>query len=57
MKQQKYFIKNDDFSFTEIDQYLANEVVRQYVEKRYIGAIVLGSFLVGFLSGILAYAL
>ena len=57
MKQHKYYTQNDDYEWEEIDQNIANEVIRQYVEKRYIGVLVLSSFVVGFLLGVIAYAI
>lgn len=57
MRKQKFFTKNDDFEWVEIDEEIANDVLNQYFEKKYFGAIVIASFIIGFLCGVIAYAL
>lgn len=57
MKKQKYYIKNDDFQWEEIDDEIAQNVLSQYFERRYVGALILASFIIGFLLGIIAYAI
>lgn len=54
MKEQKYFTKNIDNQWEEIDPDIADDVLKQYFERRYISAIVLGVFIIGFLLGIIA---
>ena len=55
--KHKYYTTDDDFNTIEIDQDIAKEVMRQYFERRYIGAIAISSFVIGFLLGIIAYAI
>lgn len=57
MKKDKYFIQNEDYEWDQIDPEIADNVLRQYFERRYIGAITLSAFVIGFLLGVLAYAL
>lgn len=54
----EYHIKDpEDNKMKLVPEYIANGVLQQYLDKRYIGVIGLGSFIIGFLLGILAYAL
>lgn len=57
MKKNKYYIQNDDYEWDEIDPDIADNVLHQYFERRYIGALVLSAFLIGFLLGVIAYAI
>lgn len=57
MKKDKYFIQNEDYEWDQIDPDIADNVLHQYFERRYIGAITLSSFVIGFLLGVIAYAL
>lgn len=57
MKKQVYFTKDEEFNLVEIDSQIAEDVLKQYFERRYIGAIVIGSFIIGFLLGVIAHAL
>jgi hypothetical protein len=57
MKKQVYFTKDKNLNLVEVDDQLANDILKQYFERRYIGAIVIGSFIIGFLLGVIAYAL
>lgn len=57
MKKQKYYTKDIDNQWVEIDSDIADKVIQQYVEQRYIGVLAISSFIIGFLLGILAYAL
>lgn len=57
MKKQKYYTKDIDNQWVEIDSEIADSVIQQYVERKYIGVLVISSFIIGFLLGILAYAL
>ena len=54
MKKDKYFTQNDDYEWIEIDPDIADDVLHQYFERRYIGAIVISAFVIGFLLGIIA---
>lgn len=54
MKKQKYFTKGIDNEWEEISQDIANDVIRQYIERKYIGVIALTTFIIGFLLGIIA---
>ena len=53
----KYYTTDDDFNTIEIDESIAKEVMRQYFERRYIGVLVIGTFIIGFLLGVIAYAI
>lgn len=53
----KYYTTDDDFNQIEIDQEIAKEVLRQYFERRFVSTIAIASFTIGFLLGLLAYAL
>lgn len=57
MKKNKYYTTDDDYNTVEIDEGIAKEVLRQYFERRYVGALVIGSFIIGFLLGVIAYAI
>jgi hypothetical protein len=54
MKKDKYFTKDIDNNWVEIEEEIADNVLRQYFERRYVGAIVISAFIVGFLLGIIA---
>jgi hypothetical protein len=54
MKKQQYFTKNIDNKLEVIDEDIVNDVIRQYIERRYIGVIMLAPFIVGFLLGVIA---
>jgi hypothetical protein len=53
----KYYTTDDDYKKVEIDNDLAKEVIRQYVERRYTAALLAATFIIGFLCGVIAYAL
>lgn len=55
--KSKYYTTDDDYNTVEIDDDIAKAVLGQYFERRYIGSLVMGSFIIGFLLGIIAYAL
>ena len=40
-----------------VPDYVEDQIIKEYLEKRYTAVLVLGSFIIGFLSGVLAYAL
>lgn len=54
MKKQKYFTKDIDNNWVEIEEDIVNDVIRQYIERKYIGVIVLAPFIIGFLLGVIA---
>ena len=56
MKEHKYFTKDDHNNFVEIDKYIVNDVIKQYIERRYTGAIIIAVFIIGFLCGVIANA-
>lgn len=41
----------------KVPDYVQELIIKDYIEKRYTGAIILGTFIVGFLCGVLANAL
>lgn len=51
---REYIIDNEVY---EIDKEIERAVIKRYLEKRYISVICLSSFLIGFLLGVIAYAL
>jgi hypothetical protein len=54
MKKQKYFTKNINNEWEVIDEDIVNDVIRQYIERKYIGVIVLSTFIISFLLGVIA---
>ena len=56
MKKYKYFTKDEDNNSVEIDEVIADDVIRQYIERRYTGAIIAAVFVIGFLCGVIANA-
>jgi len=52
-----YVTDPEDDKVKLVPEHIANGVLQQYLDKRYIGVIALGSFIIGFLLGVLAYAL
>jgi hypothetical protein len=57
MKKQKYYTKDIDNNWVEIDEEVSDNVLRQYFERRYVGALVIGTFIIGFLLGVIANAI
>lgn len=41
----------------EIDEDLERAIMKRYFEKRYISTLVCSTFIIGFLLGVLAYAI
>ena len=41
----------------EIDKDLERAIMKRYFEKRFISTLVMSAFIIGFLLGVLAYAL
>ena len=56
MKRYKYFTKDQDNNMVEVSEDISNDVIRQYIERRYTGAIILAVFVIGFLCGVIASA-
>lgn len=56
MNKPKYYTKNIDNQWEEIDDNIANDVIKQYIERRYTGAIIAAVFIIGFLCGVIANA-
>ncbi len=54
---KKYYIEKDYENEVEIPESLRKQIVADHLEKYYIFAITVGSFIIGFLLGVLAYAL
>jgi hypothetical protein len=54
MKKDKYYTKDIDNNWIEIDEEISDNVLRQYFERRYLGASVMFAFIVGFLLGVIA---
>lgn len=46
-----------DDEIYELDRELERAVIRRFLERRYISVMAIGCFIIGFLSGVLAYAL
>ena len=55
--KDKYFTKDIDNNWVQVEEEIANDVLRQYFEKRYIGTIIISAFIIGFLLGVIAYAI
>lgn len=53
---KKYEIEDGEFVI-EVPKDLQKQIIADHLEKYYIGALTMGIFLVGFLLGIIAYAL
>lgn len=52
---KKYIIDLDD-SYIEVPEDLCKQIVSDHLEKYYIWSLGLGVFIIGFLLGVLAYA-
>lgn len=53
----KEYLIEDGEDVIEVPNDLCKQIIVDHLEKYYIGSLVIGTFLVGFLLGILAYAL
>ena len=53
---KKYQIEDGDYVI-DVPTDVCKQIIADHLEKYYIGSLVIGTFLVGFLLGILAYAL
>ena len=52
--KHKYYTKDIDNGWEEIPEELVNDVIRQYIERRYTGALLIAAFVIGFLCGVIA---
>ena len=52
MKKHKYFTKNINNEWEEINEDIVNDVIKQYFESRYIWIIGTLMFIIGFLLGV-----
>ena len=53
-----YYYKDEDSKeIIAIPEHVSNSVIKQYLDSKYLMVVALGSFIIGFLSGIIAYAL
>lgn len=50
----EYKIEEDIY---EVDKELERAIIKRYLERRYNSVLVLSSFTIGFLLGVIAYAL
>ena len=41
----------------EVDRDLERAIIRRFLEKRYISTLVCAAFIIGFLCGVIAYAI
>jgi len=55
--KHKYYTINEDNDLEQIPGNIADDVIRQYIERRYTGALLISMFVIGFLCGVIAYAL
>lgn len=53
----KYQIEIDYEEYIEVPEDLRKQIIADHLERYYIGALTIGTFLVGFTLGIIAYAL
>ena len=53
---KKYQIEDGDYVI-DVPKDVCKQIIADHLEKYYIGSLVIGTFIVGFLLGILAYAL
>ena len=50
----EYYIDDEVY---EVDREVERAVIKRYLEKRFISTLVGATFIIGFLLGVLAYAL
>ena len=54
----KYYIINPETDDTiKVPDYMVDGIIKQYLDRKYTFAIAIGSFIIGFFAGIIAYAL
>lgn len=53
---RKYYIEDEEYEI-EIPEEVRKQIVTDHLEKYYIGTLSAGIFIIGFLLGVLAYAL
>lgn len=56
MKKKEYFIEDEEYFFP-VPEEIIKQIISDHLERYYISALVGGVFLIGFLLGVLAYAL
>lgn len=56
MIKKEYFVETEDF-LLPISEETRKQIITDHLEKYYIGSLVIGTFVIGFLLGVLAYAL
>lgn len=44
----------DDGEMLEIDEFISNAVIKQYIERKYTSALMIAVFIIGFLCGVIA---
>lgn len=50
----EYYVDDEVY---EVDREVERAVIKRYLEKRFISTLVGASFIIGFLLGVIAYAL
>lgn len=56
MKNKKYFIEDEEYMLP-IPEETRKQIIADHLEKYYIGSLILGVFVIGFLLGVIAYAI
>lgn len=56
MRNKEYFIEDDEYMLT-IPEETVKQIIIDHLERYYITSLVSGVFIIGFLLGVLAYAL
>lgn len=56
MKNKVYYLEDDEYMLP-IPEEIKKQIISDHLEKYYIGSLVTGVFIIGFLLGVLAYAL
>lgn len=54
---KKYFVEIDYEEHIEIPEQIRKQIITDHLEKYYIASLGIGLFVIGFLLGVLAYAL
>ena len=54
---KKYYVEKDYENEVEIPESLRKQIIADHLEKYYIMSLTIGTFIIGFLLGVLAYAL
>lgn len=53
---KEYYLEDDEYMLP-IPKDVQKQIISDHLQKYYIGTLVTGTFIVGFLLGVLAYAL